>query len=197
MYSNRYVALHCCQEKYYNEIKESGISRASKAVFIIDLESIDKNEIYNTLAVMFYHGIGIDGWTKILNDNKKLNDIDKHLIISIAKISKEQEKTIKNKELWNYYKIIDGNEKTLKYLKIKDIGAVKNIVYEEKQKLYSKNIIKNNDINPLKDRFFIKNTYNDCEIKNTELAVKNIQKVCYKMAEEKLNAILEDVFKIN
>lgn len=133
MYSNRYVALHCCQEKYYNEIKESGISRASKAVFIIDLESIDKNEIYNTLAVMFYHGIGIDGWTKILNDNKKLNDIDKHLIISIAKISKEQEKTIKNKELWNYYKIIGENKKTLKYLKIKDIGAVKNIVYEEKQ----------------------------------------------------------------
>lgn len=38
---------------------------------------------------------------------------------------------------------------------------------------------------PLKDRFFIKNTYNDCEIKNTELAVKNIQKICYKMAEEK------------
>ena len=197
MYSNRYVAMHCCQEKYYNEIKENGISRDSKAVFIIDLENIDENEIYNTLAVMFYHGIGIDGWIKILNDNKKLNEIDKNLIIAIAKISKEQEIIIKNKSLWSYYKIINGNQKTLKYFKIKDMGAVDNIVCEEMQMLYSKNIIKNSNINPLKDRFFIKNTYNDYEIKKEELAVNKIQEICYKFAEEKLSAIMEDVFKIN
>ena len=84
MYSDRYVVLHCCQEKYLDEIKLKGIARETKAVFVCDLEKLNNDEIYNTLAVLTYHGIGIDGWTKLLKDNKKLNELDKNLIIFIT-----------------------------------------------------------------------------------------------------------------
>lgn len=197
MYSNRYIAFHCCQEKYSNEIKENGISKDTKAVFILDLKDIDREEICNTLAVSFYHGIGINGWTSILNNGKRINEIDNYLDISIARISKEQEEIIKNSQTWNYYKIINKDERTLNYFKIKDIGPVKSIIQIEKQELYSENIIKNNDIDLVRDRFFIKNIYNDANIKNNEIVVKKIEEVCYNMAKEKVDDIIKDILKIN
>ena len=84
-------------------------------------------EIYNTLAVLTYHGIGIDGWTTVLKDNKRLDELDKNLIILMAKISKEQEDIIKNKGISHHYKICDKNGKTMDYCKIKDIGIIKEI----------------------------------------------------------------------
>lgn len=197
MYSNRYIAFHCCQEKYSNEIKRNGISKDSKAVFILDLKDINRKEIYNTLAVSFYHGISINGWTSILNNSKKLNEIDNYLDISIARISKEQEKIINSSHTWNYYRIINKDEKTLNYCKIKDIGPVKPIIRIEKQELHYANIIKNIDIDPIKDRFFIKNIYNDANIKNNEIIVKKIEEICYNMAKEKVDDIIKAVLKID
>ena len=74
---------------------------------------------------------------KLLKDNKKLNEIDKNLIIFIAKISKEQEQIIENKKISNYYKICDKDGKTMDYCKIKDIGVIKNIIFTEKIPLLS------------------------------------------------------------
>ena len=195
MYSDRYVVLHCCQEKYLDEIKLKGIARETKAVFVCDLEKLNNDEIYNTLAVLTYHGIGIDGWTKLLKDNKKLNELDKNLIIFIAKISKEQEQIIKNKKISNYYKICDKDGKTMDYCKIKDIGVIKNIIFTEKIPLLSirKKDIEN--INPIKDRFFIKNTYNNLELKEGK-TIKEIEKMCYKIANEELEIIKKDIHKI-
>ena len=170
MYSDRYVVLHCCQEKYLDEI-------------------------YNTLAVLTYHGIGIDGWTKLLKDNKKLNELDKNLIIFIAKISKEQEQIIENKKISNYYKICDKDGKTMDYCKIKDIGVIKNIIFTEKIPLLSIRIKDIENINPIKDRFFIKNTYNNLELKEGK-TIKEIEKICYKIANEELEIIKKDIHKI-
>ena len=156
MYSDRYVALHCCQEKYLNEIKLKGIARETKAVFICDLENLNNDEIYNTLAVLTYHGIGIDGWTTVLKDNKRLDELDKNLIILMAKISKEQEDIIKNKGISHHYKICDKNGKTMDYCKIKDIGIIKKIIFTEKIPLHNIRIKDIENINPVKDRFFIK-----------------------------------------
>lgn len=196
MYSNRYVALHCCQEKYFNEIKINGISRETKAVFISDLENFNKNDIYNTLAVLFYHGIGIDGWTKMLSENKKMNEIDKNLIIAMAMISKEQENGIQNNSICNYYKIIDINERTLDYCKIKDIGTIKPVIYTEKQELYNVNIKNFENINFMKDRFFVKNTYNSFEINNKNSTASKIKEICYKMADEKIKIIIDNILNI-
>lgn len=195
MYSDRYVVLHCCQEKYLDEIKLKGIARETKAVFVCDLEKLNNDEIYNTLAVLTYHGIGIDGWTKLLKDNKKLNELDKNLIIFIAKISKEQEQIIKNKKISNYYKICDKDGKTMDYCKIKDIGVIKNIIFTEKIPLLSIRIKDIENINPIKDRFFIKNTYNNLELKEGK-TIKEIEKICYKIANEELEIIKKDIHKI-
>lgn len=195
MYSDRYVVLHCCQEKYLDEIKLKGIARETKAVFVCDLEKLNNDEIYNTLAVLTYHGIGIDGWTKLLKDNKKLNEIDKNLIIFIAKISKEQEQIIENKKISNYYKICDKDGKTMDYCKIKDIGVIKNIIFTEKIPLLSIRIKDIENINPIKDRFFIKNTYNNLELKEGK-TIKEIEKMCYKIANEELEIIKKDIHKI-
>lgn len=196
MYSNRYVVLHCCQEKYFDEIKLKGIARETKAVFICDLEKFDDDEICNTLAVLTYHGIGIDGWTNILKDNKKLNELDKNLIILIARISKEQEEIIQSKGILNYYKIYDNDGKTMNYCKIKDIGIIKKILFTEKVPLKSIRINNIENINPIKDRFFIKNTYDNLKL-NEGKTVKKIEKICYKIAKEELEIIKKDVFKIN
>ena len=195
MYSDRYVVLHCCQEKYLDEIKLKGIARETKAVFVCDLEKLNNDEIYNTLAVLTYHGIGIDGWTKLLKDNKKLNELDKNLIIFIAKISKEQEQIIENKKISNYYKICDKDGKTMDYCKIKDIGIIKNIIFTEKIPLLSIRIKDIENINPIKDRFFIKNTYNNLELKEGK-TIKEIEKMCYKIANEELEIIKKDIHKI-
>lgn len=195
MYSDRYVVLHCCQEKYLDEIKLKGIARETKAVFVCDLEKLNNDEIYNTLAVLTYHGIGIDGWTKLLKDNKKLNELDKNLIIFIAKISKEQEQIIENKKISNYYKICDKDAKTMDYCKIKDIGVIKNIIFTEKIPLLSIRIKDIENINPIKDRFFIKNTYNNLELKEGK-TIKEIEKMCYKIANEELEIIKKDIHKI-
>ena len=195
MYSDRYVVLHCCQEKYLDEIKLKGIARETKAVFVCDLEKLNNDEIYNTLAVLTYHGIGIDGWTKLLKDNKKLNELDKNLIIFIAKISKEQEQIIKNKKISNYYKICDKDGKTMDYCKIKDIGVIKNIIFTAKIPLLSIRIKDIENINPIKDRFFIKNTYNNLELKEGK-TIKEIEKMCYKIANEELEIIKKDIHKI-
>ena len=195
MYSDRYVVLHCCQEKYLDEIKLKGIARETKAVFVCDLEKLNNDEIYNTLAVLTYHGIGIDGWTKLLKDNKKLNELDKNLIIFIAKISKKQEQIIENKEISNYYKICDKDGKTMDYCKIKDIGVIKNIIFTEKIPLLSIRIKDIENINPIKDRFFIKNTYNNLELKEGK-TIKEIEKMCYKIANEELEIIKKDIHKI-
>lgn len=195
MYSDRYVVLHCCQEKYLDEIKLKGIARETKAVFVCDLEKLNNDEIYNTLAVLTYHGIGIDGWTKLLKDNKKLNELDKNLIIFIAKISKEQEQIIENKKISNYYKICDKDGKTMDYCKIKDIGVIKNIIFTEKIPLLSIRIKDIENINPIKDRFFIKNTYNNLELKEGK-TIKEIEKMCYKIANEELEIIKKDIHKI-
>lgn len=195
MYSDRYVVLHCCQEKYLDEIKLKGIARETKAVFVCDLEKLNNDEIYNTLAVLTYHGIGIDGWTKLLKDNKKLNELDKNLIIFIAKISKEQEQIIENKKISNYYKICDKDGKTMDYCKIKDIGVIKNIIFTEKIPLLSIRIKDIENINLIKDRFFIKNTYNNLELKEGK-TIKEIEKICYKIANEELEIIKKDIHKI-
>ena len=195
MYSDRYVVLHCCQEKYLDEIKLKGIARETKAVFVCDLEKLNNDEIYNTLAVLTYHGIGIDGWTKLLKDNKKLNELDKNLIIFIAKISKEQEQIIENKKISNYYKICDKDGKTMDYCKIKDIGIIKNIIFTEKIPLLSIRIKDIENINPIKDRFFIKNTYNNLKLKEGK-TIKEIEKICYKIANEELEIIKKDIHKI-
>lgn len=195
MYSDRYVVLHCCQEKYLDEIKLKGIARETKAVFVCDLEKLNNDEIYNTLAVLTYHGIGIDGWTKLLKDNKKLNELDKNLIIFIAKISKKQEQIIENKEISNYYKICDKDGKTMNYCKIKDIGIIKNIIFTEKIPLLSIRIKDIENINPIKDRFFIKNTYNNLKLKEGK-TIKEIEKICYKIANEELEIIKKDIHKI-
>lgn len=195
MYSDRYVVLHCCQEKYLDEIKLKGIARETKAVFVCDLEKLNNDEIYNTLAVLTYHGIGIDGWTKLLKDNKKLNELDKNLIIFIAKISKKQEQIIENKEISNYYKICDKDGKTMDYCKIKDIGVIKNIIFTEKIPLLSIRIKDIENINPIKDRFFIKNTYNNLKLKEGK-TIKEIEKMCYKIANEELEIIKKDIHKI-
>lgn len=196
MYSNRYIALHCCQEKYFSEIEREGISKETKAVFILDLKNINKKEIYNTLAVITYHGIGIDGWKSMLIDAKKLNEIDKSLVISIARISKEQEEIIKKGENCNHYKIIGNGERTLDYCKIKDIGPIKSIINIEKQKLDNTSIIKNEKIDPIKNRFFIKDSYENSDIESKENSVKDIQSICYKIANEQIDSIMKDIAKI-
>lgn len=132
MYSDRYVALHCCQEKYFEEIKENGIERDTKAVFICDLNETDNNEMCNTLAVLIYHGIGIDGWNRFLKEVQSLNEFDSNLVIVIAKLSKRQESIIENSEILNYYKIYARNEKTINYCKIKDIGKIEKIIFAKK-----------------------------------------------------------------
>lgn len=195
MYSDRYVALHCCQEKYLDEIKLKGIERETKAVFICDLRNLNNDEIYNTLAVLTYHGIGIDGWTSILKDDKRLNELDKNLIILMAKISKEQEDIIKNKGISHHYKIPDKNGKTMDYCKIKDIGIIKKIIFIEKIPLHNIRIKDIENINPVKDRFFIKNTYNNLKLKEGK-TIKEIEKICYKIANEELKIIKEDIPKI-
>jgi len=197
MYSDRYIAFHCCQEKYFNEIKEYGIVKDTKAVFILDLENINEEEIYNTLAVLVYHGVGIDGWKEMLINNKKLNEIDNSLILSIANISKKQEEIINNSQNFNYYRIIENGERTLNYWKIKDIGSIKSIIKTEKQKLYSINIRKSRNVNPIKDRFFCKNCYNVSNIDSEEIAIRDIEKICYKIASENVDNIVKDILKIN
>lgn len=196
MYSDRYVVLHCCQEKYFDEIKLNGIARETKAVFVCDLEKLNKDEICNTLAVLTYHGIGIDGWINVLKDNKQLSELDKNLIILMAKISKEQEEIIENKGILNYYKICNKDGKTMDYCKIKDIGTIKKIIFTEKIPLQNIKIKDIENINPIKDRFFIKNTYNNLRLKEGK-TVKKIEKICYKMANEELETIKKDILKIN
>ena len=196
MYSNRYIAFHCCQEKYFCEIEKNGISKETKAVFILDLDNINKEELYNTLAVLAYHGIGIDGWQSMLKNTRKLDEIDKSLIISIAMISKEQEKIISNGIGCNHYRIIGNGENTLDYCKIKDIGPIKKIICTEKQKLYGANIIKNKNIDPIKDRFFIKDIYNEFNIKSEDISIKNIKSICYNIADKQMDGILKDISKI-
>lgn len=195
MYSDRYVALHCCQEKYLNEIKLKGIARETKAVFICDLENLNNDKIYNTLAVLTYHGIGIDGWTTVLKDDKRLDELDKNLIILMAKISKEQEDIIKNKGISHHYKICDKNGETMDYCKIKDIGIIKKIIFTEKIPLHNIRIKDIENINPVKDRFFIKNTYNNLKLKEGK-TIKEIEKICYRIANEELKIIREDMLKI-
>ena len=197
MYSNRYIAFHCCQEKYFYEIKKNGILKKTKAVFILDLYNIKKEEVYNTLAVLAYHGIGIDGWKSILKNTKKLDEIDKSLIISIAKISKKQEELINNGEFCNYYRIIGNGKRTLDYCKIRDIGPIKKIIYKKKQKLYKTSIIKDKNIDPIKDRFFIKDIYNNFNIETKNVTIKNIKSICYNIADKQIDGILKDISKIN
>lgn len=197
MYSNRYIAFHCCQEKYFNEIKKYGIVKDTKAVFILDLENINEEEIYNTLAVLVYHGIGIDGWRNMLINNKKLNEIDDSLILSIARISKKQEKVINSSQNFNYYRIIENDERTLNYWKIKDIGPIKSIINIERQKLYNINIIKSRKVDPAKDRFFCKNCYNDFSIDDKEIAIRDIEKICYKIASDNVDNVVKDILKIS
>ena len=195
MYSNRYVALHCCQEKYFEEIKENGIERDTKAVFICDLNETDNNELCNTLAVLIYHGIGIDGWNRFLKEEQSLKEIDSNLVITIAKISKEQENIIADNKITNYYKICNKAEKTMNYCKIKDIGKIEEIAFAEKIKLDNISIKTTENINPAKERFFIKNTYNDLEIKDNQI-INEIEKICYKIADENLSEIRKDIIKI-
>ena len=197
MYSNRYIAFHCCQEKYLDEIKKDGISKETKAVFILDLKNINKKEIYNTLAVLAYHGIGISGWKSMLTNNQKLNEIDKSLIIFIAKVSDKQEAIINKNSDCNYYNIIANGERTLNYWKIKEIGAIKSIIEIKKQKLYKSSIKKDKKIDPAKDRFFVKNTYSEFNINSKEESVKEIEKICYKIAAEQIDSVIEEVLKIN
>ena len=195
MYSNRYVALHCCQEKYFEEIKENGIERDTKAVCICDLNETDNNELCNTLAVLIYHGIGIDGWNRFLKEEQSLKEIDSNLVITIAKISKEQENIIADNKITNYYKICNKAEKTMNYCKIKDIGKIEEIAFAEKIKLDNISIKNTENINPAKERFFIKNTYNDLEIKDNQI-INEIEKICYKIADENLSEIRKDIIKI-
>lgn len=200
MYSNRYVALHCCQQKYLAEIMKDGIKRESKAVFICELKKINNKELCNTLAILIYHGIGIDGWNKILNEGQNLNKIDSNLVIVVANFSKEQEKIINNNnKILNYYKVYKDkdDERTMNYCKIKDIGKVKKITSIEKislDNIYIKNNMKK--INPIKERFFIKNIYNDLEIKNSKI-MNEVEKLCYKIANENLTKIKEDILATN
>lgn len=196
MYSNRYVALHCCQEKFYNEVERDGISKETKAVFILDLININKNEIYNTLAVLNYHGIGIYAWKSMLVNDKRLDEIDKSLIIAMAKISKDQERIINNENFCNHYKIIGNGGRTLDYCKIRDIGPIKSIIYKEKQELYNANITKNKKINPIKDRFFIKDIYNESDIEMKRKSVREIERICYNIANKQIDSIIKDIAKI-
>ena len=196
MYSNRYVALHCCQEKYFKEIKENGIERDTKAVFICDLNGTDNNELCNTLAVLIYHGIGVDGWNRFLKEEHTLKEINGNLVITIAKFSKEQENIIEDNKITNYYKICDKSEKTMNYCKIKDIGKIEEITFAERIPLDNISIKNTENINPAKDRFFIKNTYNDLEIKDNK-TIDEIEKICYKIADENLLGIKKDIIRID
>lgn len=188
MYSNRYVAIHCCQEKYFNEIKLNGIVRESKAAFICDLEKLSCSELYNTLAVLIYHGVGLDGWRKLLKENKNLEEIDKNLVIVICNLSNEQENIIKDRKILNYYKIIDKNERTFNYCKIKDIGKIRNVIFTKKIPLYKMKIENIENISLAKDRFFIKNIYRKPKVQGNE-TVNEIKKICYKIANENLSKI--------
>lgn len=181
MYSNRFIAIHCCKEIYNNEIIDNGISKDTKAVFLVDINNIDYNVIFNTLAVLIYHGIGIDGWNNLLNNNYK--NINNDLDIIYALIEKYQEKIIIDNNITNFYKI--ENERTLNYCKIKDIGAIKNIKYIEKIELGNIVLIYNDKINLSKDRFFIKNTYNNIEIKHNR-TTEQIRKICFKIAKKNI-----------
>ena len=81
------------------------------------------------------------------------------------------------------------------YCKIKDIGVIKNIIFTEKIPLLSIRIKDIENINPIKDRFFIKNTYNNLELKEGK-TIKEIEKMCYKIANEELEIIKKDIHKI-
>ena len=125
MSSNRFIVFHCVQDKYLEDIKTNGIKRKTKAVFIYDLENEDENKLLNTLSVLIYHGIGIDGWKELLNNSTSNVDIH-NLQIVLGLLSKNQEKKIKNNNITNYYKIYNEGS-TLNYCKIRDIGSVKNV----------------------------------------------------------------------
>lgn len=192
MYSNRYIALHCCQGKYIDEIKLNGIVKDTKAIFICDLNKIDSSELYNTLLVLIYHGIGVSGWTRIIEEKENLRKIDENLIIAMAKISKEQENIINENKILNYYKICNKSEKTMNYCKIKNIGKIDNIVTIEKIPLYDFKKQNPGKVDPIKDRFFIKNTYNDLKLQNNEI-VKEIEEVCHKIANSVFELIENDI----
>lgn len=187
MPSNRYVAIHCLQKKYLNELKQNGISRETKAVFICDLENIDEEYLLNTIAVSIYHGIGIENWNNFIKSEDKniFEYMDNELIIAFASFSKSQEYMIENRDIKNYYKIYNRT-RTLDYSKIKDIGAIKNVKIIETIMPSNTNINAKTNINPIKDRFFIKNVYNDDLFEYNEM-VEDITKLCYEAAKININ----------
>lgn len=183
MSSNRYVAIHCLQKKYIDDIKKNGISRETKAVFICDLENIDEECLLNTIAVSIYHGIGIENWNNFIkctdkNIFKYMND---ELLIAFALFSRNQEHIIENSNIKNYYKIYNKT-RTLDYSKIKDIGVIKNVKIIEELLPSNTNINAKMNINPIKNRFFIKNVYNDNFFEYNE-TVDEISNVCYDAAK--------------
>lgn len=187
MPSNRYVAIHCLQKKYLNDLKENGISRETKAVFICDLENIDEEYLLNTIAVSIYHGIGIENWSNFIKSEDKniFEYMDDELIIAFAPFSKSQEYMIENRGIKNYYKIYNKT-RTLDYSKIKDIGAIKNVKIVESIMPSNANIKAKTNINPIKDRFFIKNIYNDEFFEYNEM-VEDITNLCFETAKENIN----------
>ncbi len=71
----------------------------------------------------------------------------------------------------------------------------KKIIFTEKIPLHNIRIKDIENINPVKDRFFIKNTYNNLRLKDGK-TIKEIEKICYKIANEELKIIREDMLKI-
>lgn len=187
MPSNRYIVIHCLQKKYLNDLKQNGISRESKAVFICDLENMDEEYLLNTIAVLIYHGIGIENWSNFIKsaDKNIFEYMDDELIIAFAPFSKSQEYMIENRDIKNYYKIYNRT-RTLDYSKIKDIGAIKNVKIIEQIMPSNTNINAKTNINPIKDRFFIKNVYNDDLFEYNEM-VEGITNLCYEAAKVNIN----------
>ena len=186
MSANRFIAIHCCQEKYIQDIIINGIERQSKAVFIYDFEERNEKKLLNTLAVLIYHGIGINGWKSILN-NQLINNNEFNLQIVLASFSNEQQRILQNERITNYYRICNG-EQTLEYCKIKDIGKIEKICSIKKINVTNINIKNRKNINPEKERFFIKDTYNN-DIDCNNKTIQEMRDICYKLAIKNIDSL--------
>jgi len=193
MYSNRYLAIHCLQKKYLDEIKQNGISRETKAVFIGNLQNIDEECLLNTIAVSIYHGIGIENWNNFMKSTNKniFEYINDKLLIVLGIFDTKQAHIIENENVKNYYRVYNKT-RTLYYAKIKDIGAIKNIGIIEEILPSNMNINCKSDIDPTKDRFFTKNVYNDNVIKVNE-TVEEIANLCYEVAKINIKTLKNNI----
>lgn len=196
MDSNIVIGYHAIANVYMSSLYQNIFKNSTCAFFLKDRKIYDQIILKNTLKVLVYHGVSLNEWKRMGDNNVEdiVQYIDQQLNgISIVKCNFEKSAVQKSRRNFDRYVLNTG--KTLPYLKLGYLaqGSRIKITDVKKVKLMSEyHMVSRADVDT--NRFFYKERNGKSREKKfgTKYMSQELEKICTEIAERNLDILIED-----